>query len=138
MTAPGSGAVARALAVAFPAATRDAPPAGALGGLSLRVAGGEIVVLIGPNGCGKSTFLRAAAGLLRPQRGEITLGGDAIAGPDPRIGLVFQEPRLLPWRSVAANVAWPLELAGWRPDRAAARVGELLGLVDLGGATDPR
>src|SRR5439155_97040 len=74
----------------------------------------------------------------RRPRGEITLGGDAIAGPAPRIGLVFQEPRLLPWRSVADNVAWPLELAGWGQDRAAARVGELLGLVDLVGATDLR
>src|SRR5438093_13220735 len=135
---PASDLVASDLTVAFPAATRDSPPTVALDGLSLRVVGGEIVALIGPNGCGKSTFLRVAAGLLRPQRGEITLGGDAIAGPDPRIGLVFQEPRLLPWRSVAANVAWPLELAGWGQDRAAARVGELLGLVDLGGATDPR
>src|SRR5213594_358755 len=94
--------VADDIRVAFRPPARGAAPTVALDGLSLRVVGGEIVALIGPNGCGKSTFLRVAAGLLRPQRGEITLGGDAIAGPDPRIGLVFQEPRLLPWRSVAA------------------------------------
>jgi len=138
VTAPSSDLVANDLTVEFPAATRDAPPTVALDGLSLRVAGGEIVALIGPNGCGKSTFLRAAAGLLRPQRGVITLGGDTIAGPDPRIGLVFQEPRLLPWRSVAANVAWPLELAGWDQERVVARVDELLDLVDLRDAAELR
>jgi NitT/TauT family transport system ATP-binding protein len=110
----------------------------ALDGLSIEVAPGEVVALIGANGSGKSTFLRVAAGLLRPERGSVRLGGDTIVGPDPRIGLVFQEPRLLPWRSVAANVAWPLELAGWSPERRRARVAELLELVGLEGAEDRR
>jgi NitT/TauT family transport system ATP-binding protein len=110
----------------------------ALDGLSIEVAPGEVVALIGANGSGKSTFLRVAAGLLRPERGSVRLGGDTIVGPDPRIGLVFQEPRLLPWRSVAANVAWPLELAGWARERRRARVAELLELVGLEGAEDRR
>jgi len=99
--------------------------------LSLDVAAGEIVALIGPNGCGKSTVLRVVAGLLAADRGDVALDGEPITAPDPRIGLVFQEPRLLPWRSVADNVTWPLELAGWPAERRATRLGELLRLVGL-------
>src|SRR4029453_14974463 len=69
------------------------------------------------------------AGLLPPDRGRITLGGTPIDGPDPRIGLVFQEPRLLPWRSAADNVTYPLQLAGWWPERRAARLPQPTELV---------
>ena len=113
-------------------------PVTALGGFDLAVEGGEIVALIGPNGCGKSTFLRVAAGLLPPTAGTVRLDDRPIAGPDPRIGLVFQEPRLLPWRSVADNITYPLELAGWPRERREARLAELLGLVGLGEATTAR
>jgi len=123
--------VAEDVRVAFPGPGRGTAPTVALDGLSLDVGAGEIVALIGPNGCGKSTFLRVVAGLLAPERGAVTVDGDAITAPDPRIGLVFQEPRLLPWRSVADNVTWPLELAGWPADRRARRLAELLQLVDL-------
>lgn len=120
--------------VRFPAPVHGADATVALDGLSFDVAGGEIVALIGPNGCGKSTFLRVAAGLLAPEHGTITLDGVAVTDPDPRIGLVFQEPRLLPWRSVADNVTYPLELAGWPRDRRAPRLAELLHAVGLGAA----
>jgi NitT/TauT family transport system ATP-binding protein len=103
----------------------------ALDGLSLDVGGGEIVALIGPNGSGKSTLLRAIAGLLPPTRGSVELDGVPVSGPDPRIGLVFQEPRLLPWRSAASNITYPLELAGWPPERRVARLDELVELVGL-------
>jgi NitT/TauT family transport system ATP-binding protein len=76
-------------------------------------------------------LLRVIAGLLTPQRGAVTLDGGPIEGPDPRIGLVFQEPRLLPWRSAADNITYPLELAGWPPDRRAQRLAELTDLVAL-------
>ena len=105
-----------------------------LDGMTLDVAGGGIVALIGPNGCGKSTLLRVIAGLLTPERGAVTLDTAPITGPDPRIGLVFQEPRLLPWRSAADNMTYPLELAGWPPARRAQRLAELAELVAL----DPR
>lgn len=110
----------------------------ALDGLTLDAASGEIVSLIGPNGCGKSTFLRVAAGLLRPEAGTMTLADAPITGPDPRIGLVFQEPRLLPWRSVADNVTWPLELAGWDRARRDARLAELIDLMGLAGTEHRR
>jgi NitT/TauT family transport system ATP-binding protein len=119
-------------------ARRSQPPVQALDGFDLTVDGGEIVALIGPNGCGKSTFLRVAAGLLAPSEGGVTLDDSPVVGPDPRIGLVFQEPRLLPWRSVADNMTYPLELAGWsRADRA-VRLEELLRIVGLKDARDAR
>ena len=89
------------------------------------------MALIGPNGCGKSTLLRIVSGLLRPNEGRVELDGTPVNGPDPRIGFVFQEPRLLPWRDAAANVAYPLELAGWSRARRQDQVRDLLGLVGL-------
>ncbi len=130
--------IAEDLRVAFRAPTRGAAPTVALDGLTLDVAGGEIVALIGPNGCGKSTFLRVAAGLLAADRGRITLDGRQITAPDERIGLVFQEPRLLPWRTAARNITFPLELAGWPPERRAERLAELLQAVGLEAAAGLR
>jgi NitT/TauT family transport system ATP-binding protein len=125
-----SGAVAlRGLDFAFP--TRSGGRLPVLDGIDLEIPGGGIVALIGPNGCGKSTLLRVIAGLLAPGAGEARLDGAAIDGPDPRIGLVFQEPRLLPWRSAAANITYPLELAGWPLDRRTERLDALTGLVGL-------
>ena len=134
----GGRLVADDVRVAFPAASRGASPTVALDGLSLDVAGGEVVALIGPNGCGKSTFLRVAAGLLVPERGRVAVDDVPITEPDSRIGLVFQEPRLLPWRSVADNITYPLELAGWERERRSARLAELLELVGLEGASSLR
>ncbi len=131
----GGHVVARDVALTF---RRADGPLLALDGVDLEVAPGEIVALIGPNGSGKSTLLRVVAGLLAPDRGAVELDGRPLAGPDPAIGLVFQEPRLLPWRSVAANVGYPLELAGWPRPRRAARVETLLDLVGVEGAAGAR
>jgi sulfonate transport system ATP-binding protein len=80
----------------------------ALAGLNLEVEEGEIVAVVGGSGCGKSTFLRLAAGLDQPTRGRIRLDGETITKPDPRVGIVFQEPRLLPWLTVEQNVGFGL------------------------------
>jgi NitT/TauT family transport system ATP-binding protein len=124
------------ISVRFPVSR--APAVEALDGFSLAVERGEVVAIIGPNGCGKSTFLRVAAGLLAPQRGAVTLDEHPITGPDPRVGLVFQEPRLLPWRSVADNVTYPLELAGWPREQREARLAALLELVGLSDSAGAR
>lgn len=105
----------------------------ALDEVSFEVARGEFVCLIGPSGCGKSTLLRIAAGLLAPSRGEILLEGDALRAPQKRVGLVFQQPTLLPWRTVQANVALPLEMCGLPSAAIQARTAELLALVGLEG-----
>lgn len=99
--------------------------------LDLRVAEREIVAIVGPNGCGKSTLLRVISGLLPPDRGTVLAYDSTVAGVDPRIGLVFQEPRLLPWRDVLHNVAFPLELAGVERHEREARALEALRLTGL-------
>ena len=127
---PGGGAISlHRLSFAFP--TRGGSTLPVLDGVDLEIPAGGIVALIGPNGCGKSTLLRVVAGLLPAGGGEARLDEAAIGGPDPRIGLVFQEPRLLPWRSAADNITYPLELAGWSAERRAARLATLVDLVGL-------
>jgi sulfonate transport system ATP-binding protein len=81
----------------------------ALEGFSLDVALGEIVAIVGGSGCGKSTLLRAICGLDTPSRGSVILDGVPITAPHEKIGMIFQEPRLLPWLSVADNVGFGLE-----------------------------
>jgi NitT/TauT family transport system ATP-binding protein len=117
--------------VAFAFRARMGEPLVALDGVDLTIPGGGIVALIGPNGSGKSTMLRVIAGLLEPARGDVLLDGTRVTGPDPRIGLVFQEPRLLPWRTAADNITYPLELAGWPRERRDRRLQDLLELTGL-------
>src|SRR5258707_9009379 len=101
----------------------------ALAGLDLAIANGEFVSLLGPSGCGKSTALRLIAGLGEPSTGAISWSGTK---PGARrngldVGFVFQDPTLMPWSTVAKNVALPLALAGIAHDVAAKRVAEALG-----------
>ncbi len=81
----------------------------ALEDVSLTVEAGEFVSIIGPSGCGKSTLLYMIAGLLMPSSGRILVGGEPVTRPDPRIGIVFQEFRIFPWRTALQNVMFGLE-----------------------------
>lgn len=96
--------------------------------LSLTVEDGAALAIVGGSGCGKSTLLRLIAGLDRPDGGAITLDGSPVTAPREEIGLVFQEPRLLPWLTVRDNVGFGLEALGAKErarlvDGALARVG---------------
>jgi NitT/TauT family transport system ATP-binding protein len=130
MSMPSNPKIAvEGLAVSFERA--DGGRTQALEGFDLVVRAGEVISIIGPNGCGKSTLLRAIAGLLSPGSGRVLVDGVPVDGPSPNVGIAFQEPRLLPWRSVQDNVAWPLELAGIAGSPRRARVEELLALVGV-------
>lgn len=106
--------------------------------VSLEVADGEFVSLLGPSGCGKSTLLNLAGGLTPPTEGRIELKGRRVAGPPPEVGMMFQRPVLLDWRSARDNVVLPIEARdGRRLARAARpRAQQLLQQVGLGGFED--
>jgi sulfonate transport system ATP-binding protein len=100
----------------------------ALSGINLDVPPGEILAIVGGSGCGKSTLLRLIAGLDRPTAGSISLEGAVVEGPRAEIGLVFQEPRLMPWLTIEQNVAFgirrlPAQERAKRVSEALERVG---------------
>jgi sulfonate transport system ATP-binding protein len=105
-----------------------------LTGVDLDVAAGEIVALLGPSGCGKSTLLREVVGLDTPSTGEVLVDGAPVTVADARTAVAFQEPRLLPWRTLAQNVALGLP-RGTARAAGSRRVLELLELVGLGECT---
>jgi sulfonate transport system ATP-binding protein len=113
--------------------TTPTGPRPVLADVHLELSAGEIVALIGPSGCGKSTLLRQASGLDRPDAGEILIEGQAICGIDHRCAIAFQEPRLLPWRTLSQNIAIGLP-RGTPKEAGALRVAELLTLVGLDGS----
>lgn len=114
-----------------------AGPRPVLRGVDLDISEREIVSIIGPSGCGKSTLLRLIGGLDTPTTGSLRVGGAPVTGTGERTAIAFQEPRLLPWRTIAQNVALGLPSA---TKRAAGRerVAELLRLVGLDHAADLR
>ena len=106
-------------------------PLTALDGLSFDLAKGEFVSVLGPSGCGKSTLLKLVSGLIRPTAGRITLAGAEVVGPRPDVGIVFQQPTLLPWRNVLNNVLVPIRAMGRRVQDYRGRAEALLELVGL-------
>jgi NitT/TauT family transport system ATP-binding protein len=107
----------------------------ALEDLELEIEHGEFISLIGPSGCGKSTLLRIIGDLIEPSSGEIQVNGKPArqARRDHDYGIVFQDAVLYEWRTVAKNIALPLELANWDRTRRQQRVDEMLDLVELQG-----
>jgi NitT/TauT family transport system ATP-binding protein len=107
----------------------------ALQDIDLEIEQGEFISLIGPSGCGKSTLLRVIGDLVEPSAGSVTVNGKPArqARRDHDYGIVFQDAVLYDWRTVAKNVALPLELAGWERERRHRRVAEMLDLVELRG-----
>jgi ABC-type nitrate/sulfonate/bicarbonate transport system ATPase subunit len=107
-----------------------------LGGVSFAAPAGSIVCVLGPSGCGKTTRLRIIAGLEAPDRGRVTVGERAVAGPQREIGYITQEPTLLPWRTVLHNVELGLEIAGLPGGERREIARHHLELVELPGFDD--
>jgi NitT/TauT family transport system ATP-binding protein len=105
-------------------------------GVTFDVAPGEFVCLLGPSGCGKTSILNVLAGLDRPTAGEAFVDGTPISGPGPDRAVLFQEPALFPWLSVAANVELALQLLGVPPSDRRDRARSWLTTVGLAGFAD--
>ena len=105
----------------------------ALAGVSFTVSRQEFVCFVGPSGCGKTTLLRLLAGLVAPTSGEVVFEGKRLAQPRRRIGFVFQQANLMPWRTVLSNIVLPLELQQVPAGEAEALAKNLINLVGLKG-----
>jgi len=108
----------------------------ALANVDLDVADGEFVTVVGPSGCGKTTLLKILAGVMRRSSGTVSLNGVSVERPSREVGVVFQQPILLPWRTVLSNMLLPVELQ--HRDRAAhlSRARQYLSLAGLEGFED--
>src|SRR5262245_45854437 len=107
------------------------PPLDALRAVSLSAQPGEFVSLIGPSGCGKTTLLRIVHGLEPATSGSVRFDGRAVTAPDHARAVIFQQFNLFPWRTVAQNIAFGLEVRGDEADSSTERVGEMIRLVGL-------
>lgn len=137
MTTLGADLRVANLTVSFP--LPDGGRVDAVRDASFCVGGGEIRALLGASGSGKSTVLRAIAGLERPTAGRIVVDGDDVTSLPTHqrgVGMVFQRGELFPHRSVAKNIAFGLEIAKWDSQAKTERVAELLDLVGLSGFED--
>lgn len=110
-------------------------PLPVLDDLSLQIEEHSFCAVVGPSGCGKSTLTRLVSGLMRPDQGEVWLSGQKVTGPRPTVGMAFQNPVLLEWRTILENVLLPLEIVKTPMSRAEgeARARHLLELVGLKG-----
>jgi NitT/TauT family transport system ATP-binding protein len=108
----------------------------ALDNISFAAASREFVALVGPSGCGKSTLLKLIAGLIPASSGTIRVNGRPIAGPTPSIGIVFQSPLLMAWRTVLQNVLLQIEIRNLRTANYLPAARELIRLVGLEGFED--
>ena len=131
---PGAIVSARAVSKSFVSsnASKQNQSFTALQQVSLELQQGQFVSLVGPSGCGKSTLLQIIAGLVPASSGEVFVAGKILSGPNPdKIGVVFQEPLLLPWKTAAENIEFPLSLRGTPAKAMRERSSALLELVGL-------
>lgn len=117
-----------------------AGPLPVLNDLSMDMPEGSFTAVVGPSGCGKSTLTRLVAGLMKPDQGIVRLGGEPVTGPRKTVGMAFQNPVLLEWRTILQNVMLPLEIVGTSMSRTQQqdRARELLALVGLEGFEDKK
>lgn len=113
--------------------TREGAPIYALSNVSLEITRGEFVTVVGPSGCGKTTLLKILAGILKKSSGTILVNGNPINAPSRQLGVVFQEPLLLPWRNILQNIMVPVEIQGRDRAKFGAAAQQLLTLVGLEG-----
>jgi NitT/TauT family transport system ATP-binding protein len=121
---------ARDVSMVFPNGNGGLP---VLDTINLALRPKEFLCVVGPSGCGKTTLLRILGGLLAATRGEVYFSGERLARPRRKIGFVFQEANLMPWRTTRANIGLPLELEGIAPDIVRRRADAQIGLVGLEG-----
>jgi NitT/TauT family transport system ATP-binding protein len=104
-----------------------------LDGIDLEIKEGHFVSILGESGCGKTTLLRIAAGLISPSRGTVLLDGAPVTQPSRDMGFVFQQPVLLEWRTVMENILLPIEIFRLKPSDYRPKALELLKMMGLGG-----
>jgi len=105
----------------------------ALKEVSLDIPRDQFVTLVGPSGCGKSTLMKLIGGLTMPSDGVVKLDGNALDRPSRDVGMVFQRPVLLPWRSVLGNILFPIQMLGWSIPKYLDEAHRLIELVGLRG-----
>ena len=113
--------------------TRDGHNVLALASINLSIKDGEFLTVVGPSGCGKNTLLKVLGGLTEITRGGALLNGSPIVGPRRDIGVVFQSPTLLPWRTVLDNVMLPIHVLGLDRTEGEERARGLIEMVGLAG-----
>ncbi len=113
--------------------TRDGNDIHALKDINLEIRTGEFISIVGPSGCGKTTLLKILAGILRRTAGEVMMAGRSLSGPSRELGVVFQAPVLLPWRTVLANVMVPVQVQRRNRTEFEARARALIDMVGLTG-----
>lgn len=129
---PGKGGPALSLSGVSVVYNTSRGPLTALKDFDMEVKHGEFIAVLGPSGCGKSTLLKVVSGLLPVSTGTVTLTGRPINGPRSDVGIVFQQPTLLPWKTVRENVLVPIRAQGLNVKEHTAYADELLELVGLG------
>jgi NitT/TauT family transport system ATP-binding protein len=128
-----AGPIVRAVDVSKVYQSSDGEPIEALSNFSLDIRENEFLAIVGPSGCGKSTLLKLIVGLLSVTTGQISFRNEVIHGPRADVGMVFQEPVLLPWRSVRENILFPVEILRLKDRNYFDESERLLNLVGLSG-----